>query len=185
VGLQGDGGQWWWHYDWRRGTVIERYPVYSVHQYALAPMALVELADAGGPDHGAAVSAGLKWLTERPETDAPLVVDDLGVVWRNVGRHEPHKAVRAARSVASAGGHGFRLAWLNLVFPPGAVERECRPFELGWQLYAWHRRDRAVGARGGRAIRSVVRPRDPALLGRLVNGASHPTAGQMAAGEPP
>jgi hypothetical protein len=44
----GPAGQWWWHYDaapvaWSRVT-----PVYSVHQHAMGPMALLDLADAGG-----------------------------------------------------------------------------------------------------------------------------------------
>ena len=68
VARQGAHGQWWWHYDWRYGTVVERYPVYSVHQHAMAPMALMELREAGGPDHRAAVAAGLGWLVERPES---------------------------------------------------------------------------------------------------------------------
>ena len=37
-------GQWWWHYDVRDGSVVERYPVYSVHQHAMAPMALLRPA---------------------------------------------------------------------------------------------------------------------------------------------
>ena len=48
---QGDSGQWWWHYDSRNGSVVEGYPVYSVHQHAMAPMALLDLAEAGGTDH--------------------------------------------------------------------------------------------------------------------------------------
>jgi hypothetical protein len=46
--LQGPAGQWWWHYDSRVGEVVEGYPVYSVHQHAMAPMALYDLAEAGG-----------------------------------------------------------------------------------------------------------------------------------------
>ncbi len=42
--LQGPAGQWWWHYDTRTGGVVERYPVYSVHQHAMAPMVLHDLA---------------------------------------------------------------------------------------------------------------------------------------------
>jgi hypothetical protein len=63
--------------------------------------------------------------------------DELGVVWRKVGRREPSKLVRSARSAASASRPGLRLPWLDVVFPPGPVDRECRPFELGWLLYAW------------------------------------------------
>jgi len=46
--LQGDQGQWWWHFDVRNGSIIERFPVYAVHQDAMAPMALLALAEAGG-----------------------------------------------------------------------------------------------------------------------------------------
>ena len=49
--LQGPDGQWWWHYDVRDGSVVEGYPVYSVHQHAMAPMALLDLREAGGTDH--------------------------------------------------------------------------------------------------------------------------------------
>jgi hypothetical protein len=138
VALQGDDGQWWWHYDWRHGTVVERYPVYSVHQHALAPMALMELREAGGPDHRAAVASGLGWVLGRPESAADLIAEDLGVVWRKVGRHERSKIVRKLRSAVSATHPGLRLPWLDLIFPAGHVDRECRPFELGWLLYAWH-----------------------------------------------
>jgi hypothetical protein len=135
--LQGDRGQWWWHYDWANGTVVERYPVYSVHQYGLAPMALLELWEAGGVDHRAAVAGGLAWLATHPETSSELISDELGVIWRKVGRRDPSKFVRIARSAASAKGRGADLPWLDVVFPPGSVDRECRPFELGWLLYAW------------------------------------------------
>jgi len=136
--LQGDQGQWWWHYDWRHGRVVERYPVYSANQHALAPMALMELREAGGPDHRAAVAAGVNWLIAPWESAAGLIADELGVVWRKVGRRDPAKIVRKLRSTASAPEPGLRLTWLDRVFPPGSVDRECRPFELGWLLYAWH-----------------------------------------------
>src|SRR4051812_49226207 len=138
VALQGPQGQWWWHYDWRYGSVVERYPVYSVHQHAMAPMALRELHEAGGRDHRAAVESGLLWVLERPETTAELIEDDLGVVWRKVGRRDPRKVVRKVRSAASAARPELRLSWLDRIFPADTVDRECRPYELGWLLYAWH-----------------------------------------------
>ena len=39
-----DGG-WPWLYDAERGNVVEQYEIYSVHQDAMAPMALLELAE--------------------------------------------------------------------------------------------------------------------------------------------
>jgi hypothetical protein len=135
--LQGDQGQWWWHYDWARGAIVERYPVYSVHQHGLAPMALLELWEAGGADHRAAVRQGLGWLVRHPETTGDLIADEPGVVWRKVGRREPSKLVRKARSAATATAPTRQLPWLDVLFPPRMVDRECRPFELGWLLYAW------------------------------------------------
>jgi hypothetical protein len=35
VSFQGDRGQWWWHYDARKGHVSRHYPIYSVHRTGL------------------------------------------------------------------------------------------------------------------------------------------------------
>ena len=54
-----DGG-WPWLFDVDRGTVVERYELYSVHQDAMAPMALLELSElCGDPRYIAAVAEGL------------------------------------------------------------------------------------------------------------------------------
>jgi hypothetical protein len=136
VDLQGPQGQWWWHYDARTGDVVERYPVYSVHQHGMAPMVLTELAAAGGTDHGEAVQRGLGWLSTHPECVEPIVAPDLGVVWRKVGRREPFKAARAAGAVATRVRRGAEVPFVDWVWPAGRVDYECRPYELGWLLYA-------------------------------------------------
>ncbi|WP_333777760.1 hypothetical protein [Streptomyces sp. IBSBF 3136] len=141
--LQGDGGQWWWHYDARTGGVVEGYPVYSVHQHAMAPTALFDLADAGGTDFGAAVRKGLRWMTDvpelagRPEHREPMILDRLGVTWRKVYRGDPKKAVRAARGLGTRVAPSLRLSSLDRVYRPASVDRECRPYEFGWMLHAW------------------------------------------------
>jgi hypothetical protein len=134
---QGDAGQWWWHYDARSGGVVEGYPVYSVHQHAMAPMALLDLAEAGGDDHADAIKRGLAWLTNTPETTESLVLDDPPVTWRKVARSDRRKVVRGLRATATAIHPSLRLGALDKVFPPGAVDHECRPYELGWLLVAW------------------------------------------------
>lgn len=134
---QGPAGQWWWHYDVRTGEVVERYPVYSVHQHAMAPMVLFDLAEAGGADRTAEVVRGLRWLGSHPEVAEELVLDVPGVIWRKVGRREPKKAVRKLSSVTTAVRPGLHLPGLDRTFPPVVVDWECRPYELGWLLYAW------------------------------------------------
>ena len=135
--LQGAAGQWWWHYDVRTGTCIEGYPVYSVHQHAMGPMALLELRRVGGRDHLRNVALGLSWLTDPPETRRTLVCEQQSVIWRKVGRRDPAKLVRKLSTVASALRPGLRLHGVNGAYPPVAIDFECRPYEFGWLFYAW------------------------------------------------
>jgi hypothetical protein len=134
---QGADGQWWWHYDSRAGGVVEGYPVYTVHQHAMAPMALLDLAEAGGHCHADAICRGLRWLDSPPETTQDLVSDVPPVIWRKVARGDPAKAVRGLRAASTRLRPGRRLPALDRMFRPGTVDHECRPYELGWLLYAW------------------------------------------------
>jgi hypothetical protein len=134
---QGEAGQWWWHYDSRSGNVIEGYPVYSVHQHAMAPMALLDLADAGGTCRLPAITHGLQWLASPPETDEDLITSGPPITWRKVARRDPRKAVRGLRAVSTRIRPGWRLGVLDRVAPPGIVDHECRPYELGWLLMTW------------------------------------------------
>lgn len=135
--LQGDAGQWWWHYDAREGSVVEGFPVYSVHQHAMAPMALFDLAAAGGDDHSASIIRGVRWLDTHPEVLADLVSESRGQVWRKVGRREPAKAARKLAAVTTSLRPGWHLPAIDAVWPPNQVDYECRPYELGWLVYAW------------------------------------------------
>jgi hypothetical protein len=135
--LQGPAGQWWWHYDYRTGQVIEDYPVYSVHQHAMAPMALFALRDAGGPDHTDEIHRGMAWLGNAPEIGASLVDTANEVIWRKVARREPNKLSRYAQAMVSRLHPALRVPGLDALFPPTAVDWECRPYEPGWLLYAW------------------------------------------------
>lgn len=134
---QGSGGQWWWHYDTRTGRVSEGFPVYSVHQHAMAPMALLELYEAGGHDHLPEIVKGLEWLDTHPETTADLICADKGVIWRKIGRHEPGKAARGLAALATMLSPRLSVPGMDILFPPGRIDYECRPYELGWLLYAW------------------------------------------------
>jgi hypothetical protein len=134
---QGEAGQWWWHYDSRTGDVVEGYPVYSVHQYAMAPMGLLDLAEAGGDSHLAAICQGVRWLASAPETSEALILDDPPVVWRKVARADRGKLVRGVRAASTRINPRLRLSPLDRLFPPGQVDHECRPYELGWLPVAW------------------------------------------------
>jgi hypothetical protein len=137
-GLQGEAGQWWWHYDHRTGSVVEGYPVYAIHQDAMAPMALLALEASGGTSRAAHVVRGLAWLAEAPELGGGSLIDATAeMVWRKVARREPHKAARYLQAAASHLRPGLRAPGIDLLFPPGAVDFEDRPYHWGWFLYAW------------------------------------------------
>jgi hypothetical protein len=155
--LQGREGQWWWHYDFRTGVTLERYPVYAIHQDAMAPMGFFALYDAGGPDCRDAIARGLEWLAAPPELGGRSLVDEkAGVIWRKVSRHEPKKAVRYLQAGLSGLYPSLRVPGVDRLFPAGAIDYETRPYHLGWFLYAW---------RGARAASSTLQE-SPSCLPR-------------------
>ena len=129
--LQGDLGQWWWHYDARSGRVCQAYPVYSVHQHGMAPMALWTLAAAGGLTTDPAVDKGFAWL-DHNELGVSLVDPEAGTIWRDIGPAggRGRQALRHLRSI---------LGW-GRPDPPDAsrltINRETRPYEWAWCLFA-------------------------------------------------
>ena len=135
---QGAAGQWWWHYDRRTGRVLEGYPVYAVHQDAMAPMALLALAEASGRDLGEPIARGLAWLESSPELGGGTLVDrNAGLIWRKVARREPGKLSRTLQAAASRLHPRLRVPLVDALFPPGVIDYEDRPYHLGWLLHAF------------------------------------------------
>ena len=136
--LQGSAGQWWWHYDHRTGEIIEGYPVYAIHQDAMAPMALRAVQDAGGGQFENPIQRGLRWLEHSPElNDASLIDTSAQMVWRKVARREPLKATRFVQAACTALHPRLRAPGADTLFPAVAIDYEDRPYHWGWFLYAW------------------------------------------------
>jgi hypothetical protein len=135
---QGPQGQWWWHFDARNGRVLEGFPVYSVHQDAMAPMALFALQDACDIDSGAAIAKGLAWLHSSPELGGASLIDtEADLIWRKVARHEPGKVSRGVQAIASLVHPSLRAPGIDTVFKPGRVDFESRPYHMGWIFHAF------------------------------------------------
>lgn len=132
VELQGKLGQWWWHYDPRTGGVAHGFPVYSVHQHAMAPMALMAVAAAGGTDHRAAVELSHRWIRTN-ELSVDMLDLAAGTIWRDIEPEESEieRIARHGRSV---------LGWTSGDTTRHAgtlkVNHETRPYEWAWCLYA-------------------------------------------------
>lgn len=135
--MQGPKGQWWWHYDVRTGTVAEEYPVFSVHQDAMAPMALLAIDKVASTNHATYIERGLMWLNESNELQAKMILPQQGVIWRDIHRLEIGKMYRAVRgALAAAGWNSIHLTARSNLFGY-VMNKECRPYHLGWILYTW------------------------------------------------
>ncbi len=128
--LQGPLGQWWWHYDSANGRVVGRYPVYSVHQDGMAPLALFALGENLGTDYGPWILRGLNWISGENEVKQNLRETSAGVIWRSVFRKPSERYWEEAIGLLGFGGNDK---------PPSdlAIRFECRPYHLGWLLYAF------------------------------------------------
>ncbi|MFB3924908.1 MAG: hypothetical protein ACE14T_02550 [Syntrophales bacterium] len=125
---QGALGQWWWHYDMYTGKVLGRYPVYSVHQDGMAPMALFAIGGAAGADFRPAVYRGLDWITGKNELNCDLVNPPLNVIWRCLYQGKRRRYTEEILSLLNLSRRD-RDSELKILF-------ECRPYHLGWLLYA-------------------------------------------------
>jgi hypothetical protein len=126
---QGSMGQWWWHYDSKTGQPVGKYPVYSVHQHGMAPMALFALHDVAKMDYQKQIYLGLEWIYGQNELNVDMRDAANNVVWRCI------RPTKARRYVDQA------LSMLNLQSeePPRNLRilHECWPYELGWLLFAF------------------------------------------------
>lgn len=126
--LQGPMGQWWWHYDARSGRAVGRYPVYSVHQDGMAPMALFAMSQASGANYDAPIYKGLAWIYGRNELQHDMRDSDTGLIWRSFYQNRFTKYSSEAMGIL--GMDTRRRARLHVL-------HECRPYHLGWLLYAF------------------------------------------------
>ena len=145
--LQLPDGGWPWLFDAERGTVVERYEVYSVHQDAMAPMALLELSEVTRRRALPRRRGPRAALDPRRTTSsgADMVDRENGLVLRSIRRRRgPDRLWLAAKTGAVASpacprrGSTARLTELNPT---------DRPYHFGWVLEAWcGREDVLAGA---------------------------------------
>lgn len=125
---QGENGEWLWHYDSRDGNKISKYPVYSVHQDAMAPMALFSVQKATGINYEEYIFKGLNWLIENPE-NAEMIDRKNNLIWRSIA---PPVAQRKLKSTLTHLGINTNEKYNKL-----EVTKECWSYHLGWLLHAF------------------------------------------------
>jgi hypothetical protein len=141
VDAQGPLGQWWWIYSTRNGSVLDGYPVYSVHQHGMAFMALAPLEGLGGPSYRRELARGVEWLFGDNELRRSLVDDER----RSIARCLQRRGADADGPSGMSPAQWRRVVWASWGLRPpvgthdgGPFEllEEARPYELGWLLYA-------------------------------------------------
>jgi hypothetical protein len=133
--LQLPDGAWPWIFDVKRGRVVEPYRLYSVHQDAMAPMALAALSEVTGePRYREAALHGFDWIWGANELGRSMLDREAGMLYRSINR-------RGWRDRLVLWGNAL-AAYVRapLTTKQGGaveVERTDRPYHLGWVLEAW------------------------------------------------
>jgi hypothetical protein len=115
--------------------VLEGYPVFSVHQHGMGPMVLFALGDTLQYDFSSWVNKGLQWINTRNELRFDMEEASGKLIWRCIYRSESPLVSysRAAFRRRSQPVQERNPKALRVLF-------ECRPYELGWLLYAFANR---------------------------------------------
>jgi hypothetical protein len=132
---QGSLGQWWWHYDSATGEVVDGFPVFSVHQHGMAPMTLFALGEAIQSDFSPWIYKGLEWIANN-ELGFDMEDASANLVWRCIARPTSKKYLNVAAGLFARRDNQTSRDNLSVLF-------ECRPYELGFLLYAFADKDRA------------------------------------------
>jgi hypothetical protein len=137
--LQGDKGQWWSLYDKRSSKVVNRYPVCSIYQNGMAPMALQALAEATGQNFDDAICSGLSWVAGANELGIDLRDPQRGIIWDAIApRSRVTNFCEHALNLIHSRSKSHETS-LRVLF-------EARPDHFGWLLSALNRFEDSIGA---------------------------------------
>jgi hypothetical protein len=146
VDLQMPNGAWPWICDPVRGTVVEPYELYSIHQDSMAMIGLDSLSQAtGDPRYRAAAVRGMDWNYGQNELGVRMFDPEEGMIYRSIRRKPRLRRARAARNAAAV----YLGARPRLPSPRELeVNRTMRPYHLGWILEAWCGREHLAAILG-------------------------------------
>jgi hypothetical protein len=139
IELQNPDGGWPWIFDTASGNVVEPFEIYSVHQDAMAPMALLELSEVSGQSRFRdAAYRGLQWVFGKNAIGQSMLKREVGILHRSIRRRKGFDRVLLYVNTAGAllGRAPFREFDGPLELNP-----TDRPYHLGWVLEAWAGRE--------------------------------------------
>jgi hypothetical protein len=138
IALQGPRGEWPWFLAPGRGTVVDFYEVYAVHQHGMAPALLHHAIMHGVPGARAALVKGFIWLFGDNELGRTMLRPELHLFYRSQRRSgiSGSRAARGLRALTKAALN--RNDEIGTARGAGrAVCLEVRSYELGWILWSF------------------------------------------------
>jgi hypothetical protein len=139
-------GAWPWIYDPLRGTVVEPYELYSVHQDSMAMIGMHGLSEATGePRYREVAVRSLDWSYGQNELGVQMYDPEAQMIYRSIRRKQRMARVHQARNAAAS----YLRAPARLADPEELeLNRTMRPYHLGWLLEAWAGREDFARAGG-------------------------------------
>ena len=139
-----DGG-WPWIYH-SRGRVVEDYEIYSVHQDAMMPMALLEIEESTSSIFRDSIGLGLGWLFGGNDLQVEMIDSDAKIINRSIRRHFPLD--RIVLGINATSSSLLKRSFLHNAGIGLEVNRTCRPYHPGWILQAWCGRETVLSEYG-------------------------------------
>ncbi|MGQ9722577.1 MAG: hypothetical protein ACUVXA_14790 [Candidatus Jordarchaeum sp.] len=133
--LQGPHGQFWWIYNVRRGTIADKYPVFSVHQDGMGPMALKKLSIVSKRDYSDFIEKSFDWLYGNNEMGISMILWEEGIILRCVQRKAPLSELSYYLNMVRSRFHLPSVKNDNQLALGGLeILNETRPYHMGWML---------------------------------------------------
>ena len=88
-------------------------------------------------DHQDELELSLKWLFGENELNENLVLDQQGFIYRDIERIELPKFFRRLRALLCCANLETLHKISGKCCAGFRINSECRPYHLGWILYAW------------------------------------------------
>ncbi len=131
--VQQPDGAWPWLLHARTGAVLERYPLYTVHQLSMSLLFLVPALDAGVLGDDEPLERSVAWAHGENELRLSMIAAEPPFMARAIERRDPwQRAQRYARAAASRSGLGERRAAARTL----RVNHVSHSYEWGWLLFA-------------------------------------------------
>ena len=125
---QGKNGEWMWHYNAETGNIISKYPVYSVHQDAMAPLALYAIQKASGLNFETYIQNGLNWIEHNNCLNVNMIDIKNNAIWRRIAPTNNYRKIKYILSL-----FGIKT---NKDYKKVEILYECWSYHLGWILYS-------------------------------------------------